>query len=446
MKTLKEIESLYDFSEVTYRGVSVWMLLRSLIHLKIVERNSDSYSMSFRTKSVIKLIKNGKTGISNLFRLKRFDYWFFANTDKRNLINGKYKENYFDDIADKLGQEKSLFVEYTVDAFEDRNLIYSKYVVSDLVFKLLAYFVSKFIILKKDNHLESLKKMIKEENLNLNFDDKLKKYIAEYMLYKKIFKYTKPKAIFVICYYSKIPILIAAHDCKIKVIEYQHGVITKESGEYNSCLKTNKRYFPDLLLSFGENLLMNNYSNFIYLKENILPLGSSYMESIRLNFKDDYLDQLKTKYSKIVCVTSSGIFLSKLMMFVRNLSLKNPDILFVVRKKHRENIDQYLSGNIILLPQYNIYHILKYSDYNITIGSFVAYEADYFGVSNILLNINNISRDNITTEINGIYVEENDLIQFDFPNEKLLFTPSKNYFVRFNDKIDTVCSLLQSRF
>lgn len=444
MKSLQDVESGYDFSEVTYDGLSVWMLLRSFIHLKMVERNSNGYSMSFRTRSVLKLIKNGMTGILNLFRLKRFDYWFFANSDKRNLIDGKYKENYFDDIADKLGQDKSLFVEYTIDVFKPRNQIYSKYVISDLIFKLLSSLLSRFVKIEEVKNLALIEGVVHDEQLSIDLKNTLKFYIAEYNVYKFIFKYFKPKAVFLICYYSKIPMLVAAHDCGVKVIEYQHGVITNESGEYNSILKNNKRYFPDFLLSFGRKLITCDYKDFIYEKENIIPLGSSYMESIRRDYVDEYLDQLKKKYSKIICVTSSGIFLDKLMKFVQNLSFKNPNMLFVVRKKHRENVELYLSDNIVLLPKYTIYQILKYSDFNITIASFVAYEADFYCVRNILLNIDGLSVKYIDSDVEGVYVEEKDMMNFNIAENKNSIQPSENYFVRFADKIDSVCAFLEN--
>ena len=446
MKTLQEIESSYDFSEVTYKGLSVWMLLRLLIHAKIIERDSNGYSLSFRTKSILNLIKNGITGISKLFKLKSFDYWFFTNSDKRNWVEGKYKENYFDDLADKLGQDKSLFVEYTIDILKPRRLIYSKSVSSDLIFKLLASFISKFVQMKDVRNLNLIENVIKEERLHLDLEKALKRNIAEYKLYKFIFNHCMPKAIFVICYYSKIPLIAAAHDCGIKVIEYQHGVITDKNEEYNSQLKNEKRYFPDFLLSFGKNLITSNYDHFIYGKENIIPLGSSYMESIKNNYVDDYLDRLKRKHSKIVCVTSSGIFLDKLMLFVRHLSSKNKNYLFIIRIKHREDVSQYLSDNIILLPQYNIYHILKYSDYNITIGSFVAYEADFYGVNNILLNVNNISRKYINADVHGVFVEEEDMLNFNFADNPMKFEPSDAYFVGFDTRIDRVCSLLKEKF
>lgn len=444
MKSLKEIELLYDFSQVTYENFSVWMLLRSFIHLKIVERDSNGYSMSFRTRNIRKLLKNGLRGISNLLYLRRFDYWFFTNTDKRNLVNGKYKENYFDDISDQLGQDKSLFVEYTIDAFKSKKSVYSKHCISDLIFKLFASLISQFVDLKNVTNLASIREVMKDENLNFDLNKVLKRFISEYKLYKLLFRYGKPKAIFVICYYSKIPLVLAAHDCKIKVIEYQHGVITDENDEYNCSLANNQRYFPDLLLTFGRNLLINNYIDFIYRRDKILPLGSSYMETIRVDFKDTYLEKLKEKYSNIVCVTSSGIFLNKLMEFVQYLSFKHPDYIFIIRKKHREEVDKYLSESIVILPQYNIYQILKYSDYNITIGSFVAYEADYYGVNNILLNINGLSRKYISSDINGIFVDEKDMMNFVLPKEKKIFTPCDNYFVRFNDRIKPVCQLLKS--
>src|SRR5699024_3590183 len=78
-------------------------------------------------------------------------------------------------------------------------------------------------------------------------------FIHGYNYYIKLFSKRKPKRIFIVVSYECIPIIAAAKDLGIKVIEFQHGVLTEYHFAYNFSDPTKDiNYIPDKLLTFGE--------------------------------------------------------------------------------------------------------------------------------------------------------------------------------------------------
>lgn len=95
------------------------------------------------------------------------------------------------------------------------------------------------------------------EVINLNLLKVTENYINNFLhrfeYHKKLFFKRKPKSIYVVVSYGKAPIIAAARDLGIEVIEFQHGVITNYHFAYNYSDPTKKlKYFPDKLLTFGE--------------------------------------------------------------------------------------------------------------------------------------------------------------------------------------------------
>ena len=83
-----------------------------------------------------------------------------------------------------------------------------------------------------------------------------------------------------------------------------------------------------------------------------------------------------------------------MLNWVHSEALKHKQWLFILKPRNYEHIDysEYTSTeNIVLLPNYNVYEILKYSDYCITIYSTVAVEAERFGAKTLFYNIDGLS-------------------------------------------------------
>ena len=109
---LELIETKYKVEDVVLsNGMSAWPLLRQAVYFNIQNKEL-GYSNKLRTRNKYQLFKNIFYGVKNIFRLKKFDYIFFNNTQKREFLNGKLFDIYADAWADRLGQDNSLFIEW----------------------------------------------------------------------------------------------------------------------------------------------------------------------------------------------------------------------------------------------------------------------------------------------------------------------------------------------
>ncbi len=321
-------------------------------------RTTLSYNNKLRTRNKKQLVINFFVGLSNILKLRKMNYLFFNNSDKRILIEDKYYDIFFDAWADKLGQDKSLFIEWAINKHYSKNEIHSKNRISDLLFKLIIMHISCFT--KPNIEDENVLSKIKEEyGLNSNFNKEIKTKKAEIVFYLWFFKLVRPKGVFVLSSFTKVSIVIAAKELGIKVFEAQHGYIgDSHPFEFS---------YPDVLFSFGNYEKTCANSNLIFRNKQIIPIGNFQLERIK-----------------------------------KQETPKNKEIDY---SKHT-NVD-----NIIELPDYTIYDVLKGSDYNITIFSTTAIEGVFLGVKPIFYNIKNLLKKHFNTDkMSALVIEEGALI------------------------------------
>ena len=131
---LLEIEKNFDVVTPKISGMSAWPFLKQKLYFELLQKKY-GFNSKLRTNRKIQLVKNALYGISNLFGIRKFDYLFFNNADKRILeINNKKYDIFFDAWADKLSQDKSLFIEWAIKRHYPIQNTYSKNVISDLFF------------------------------------------------------------------------------------------------------------------------------------------------------------------------------------------------------------------------------------------------------------------------------------------------------------------------
>lgn len=230
--------------------------------------------------------------------------------------------------------------------------------------------------------------------MNFNIKKHLKSKYAEIKFYRFLFRWIKPKSIFLISSFTKASIVIAAHLENIQVIEAQHGYIGNNHQFYNAYVNFGREYYPDILIAFGDQEKRNASPNFIFSPEQIFPVGSLYLENIKDGFVDEYLSVLQSKYQYVFCVTLQTVKEIELLQWVKKQAISNEDWLFIIKPRNVDHLDYNvwtIEKNMILLPQYNIYQVLKYSRYNITIYSTTAVEASYFNVKTLFYNIDGLS-------------------------------------------------------
>lgn len=438
---LEIIESKYDVFSLTLKSKEkFWPLIRQKMYFEII-RKTLNYNNKLRTRNKKQLFINFFIGFGNVFKIRRFDYLFFNNSDKRILIENKYYDIFFDAWADKLGQEKSLFIEWAINKHYSKNKIHSKNRISDLFFKSIITFITFFTktVIEDDSILSKIKE---EYELDCNFNDEIKIKKAEITFYKWLLKFTNPKGVFVLSSFTKISIVIAAKELGIKVFEAQHGYIG-DSHPFYFTEKPFKKTYPDYLFSFGNYEKLNNDSRLIFNSEQIIPVGNLQLEIIKKKATSSQLINLKDNYKCVFCVTLQAIKEEEMLKWITKEANSHKDWLFILRPKNNElSYSNYTKHeNIIEMPDYSIYDILKISNFNITIFSTTAIEGVFLGAPPIFYNTNNLSKKYFnTSKMKALVIEEGDTLPNSIMN--LEITNQNSYFVddyKLNVKQTELC-------
>ncbi len=406
------IEKKYDVHRLKVNEFYAWPILRQGIYFEIFNKKV-SFNIKHRTRNKLQLLKNFFYGFHHFFKLKNYDFLFFNNADKRTIKKeNKFYDGFFDAWADKVGQDKSLFIEWAINKHFPRKHTYSKNVISDLGFKLGCFVCSLFTTIKVEE-FDIYKQISKEMNLKTDSKRLMIKRYAEIRFYRFIFRKIKPKLIFLISSFTKETIVIAAHLENIKVFEMQHGYIGDNHQFYKIQYDFGQLYYPDYLVSFGTREKNFTPKNFIFKNDQIIPVGSLYLENIKDSYSNETLENLTSKYNKVFCVSLQNIEEEKLLNWVCKQAERNGEWLFILKPRHvKRDYSKYTRlDNCVLILNNNIYEILKYSHYNITIYSTTAVEASIFNVKTLFYNLDNLSNKYFDVDsLNAALIEEGQAI------------------------------------
>lgn len=388
---LEHIEKNYQVSDlVTVSGVPIWPMIRQSIYDKILYKKI-GYDNKLRTRNIWQLIKNLFYGIKHLSTLKKFEFVLFNISEKRVPVNGKRFDIYADAWADRLGQDKSLFIEWATIKHLPKDQVHSSHVLSDLSLKLLAAFCSLSTSDKvKDTSV--LDQICADYGIQADVNAMIKGLFAEAKAYRWFFKKIQPKGVFILSGFTRIMTVYAAKQLKIPVYEMQHGFIG--SGHPFYTIHTQfKEFYPDYLLSFGSSEKTQNHLNFIFEKESIIPVGSLQIELAKKRPVPSNVEVLKEKYRYVFCVTLQAIQDDEILEWISREAALHGDWCFIIRPK--PNFDVFPKkeqSNVMLFPEISTYDILKISDYNISIFSTTIIEGVFLGAKPILFNVDGLPK------------------------------------------------------
>ncbi|HAT64755.1 MAG TPA: hypothetical protein DCS66_09155 [Flavobacteriaceae bacterium] len=387
---LELIETKYKVEDVVLsNGMSAWPLLRQAVYFNIQNKEL-GYSNKLRTRNKYQLFKNIFYGVKNIFRLKKFDYIFFNNTQKREFLNGKLFDIYADAWADRLGQDNSLFIEWATTHHYSKEKAHSQHIISDLILKAFSFFYKPFISFKIKNE-NVLNEILEEHGINLPYRKIIKSNLAEFKGYRFLFRKAKPKAIFILSSFTKAGICNAAKKLNIPLYEFQHGYIGAGHPFYHA-VKKFPEFYPDYLISFGFSEKVTNYKSLIFSAEKILPVGSLQLELIKQKSIPKSLLDLTNKYKICFCVTLQAIKDENILKWIEYEAQIHKNWLFIVRPKQPDfNLSLYVNEkNIMVLPEFSTYEVLKSCDYNISIFSTTVIEGIFLETKPILYNIDGL--------------------------------------------------------
>jgi len=412
---INSIECNYDTKKVKHHDLTLWLEFRNrFFHNLSIGKESN---LIINSSLYLIVIKSLFYGFFNWF--KSYDCWVLSASNYRVKIGDKYFDKYFDYPASKI--KNTLFIELSVNPHFKRSKLFSKNIVSRAPLVIFEKLYSLFILSKKIDY--SLYEDIQAEyNTSINPNYSVKKMISQYKSMRILLFFKKtPKYVFIAPSFMSFGYVKALKEKNVLVIEVQHGVINKEHFGYNYYEDYNKNYFPDYLLSFGEREIeVFDESNTYIAQGDVIPVGSYYIDYISKSFKNEF-DTSGYRLTFSVSMQDCGIGL-KLLQFLIKVASENLDCLFML-KPRRTPISKYtalydIPKNIFFIDELDVYKTILHSDFHITAYSSCALEAPAMGVKNILINLENKSKeyysnvlDNRTTDYISSEFEFNELLK-----------------------------------
>ncbi|MBR8734766.1 hypothetical protein IX329_002381 [Fusobacterium necrophorum] len=376
-------------------GVYFYKLIRVELYNKIL-------STLFKTKEPHDATKNGiivfnflKAFLPNLLkRKKKLDVLLFDND--RVFIDGEKKRSiYLYEIIDKFKEKNVLFGVVYPWVMPNENREFE----APPTFKYFLQYIFLTLKLKinKKSNFQKLNKieieLIERYNkelctlLGINpilklFDNseikrEIEKFKMQYSYYYYHFKKKHIKEIYIVCAYGKEGIIAAAKDLNIKVVELQHGAITKYHLAYHYPVNQEIPYFPDYFYSFGkywEEIV--SFPKGIKIK----TCGFPYLEKQLMKYKN----MLKKKDQ--ILFISQGHIGEKLLYKAIEFALQNKNKNIVYRlhpgelryslKNYINILQNYTLNNFILEEcKQDLYKLMKESEYIFAVSSTAIYEA-----------------------------------------------------------------------
>lgn len=388
---IKEIELEYPVETIKVLNIQIWPYLR------IYLGSLDDY-FATTSKSRFFIIKTFFTSIFyGFFQLfKSYNYFFFSDTKERRKIGQLLVDKSIDPIIDIL--PKSLTIEIPLPNHFKRKNIPQRRIISKVLFYFIeTLYVKLFLNFIKIENEQLIKQILSEKKLELNYKSVIKKLISQYKITQLISRIYKPKAVFIICYYTNIGRILAFKEKQIPVIEIQHGVINDRHLAYNIFKSFSTQYFPDYLFSFGNNEKDLSESVSFYLSNNkVFPIGSYYLDFINSNpIVNNQISKFRNEFKYLICVSGQNHYTeSFLISFLKSVTGLCSEIVFLyVPRDNTFNDKKYnLNRNIIVLTDLNCYEVISVCDFHATVFSSCALEAPSLGVRNVLINIDGLSK------------------------------------------------------
>ncbi len=308
-----------------------------------------------------------------------------AFSDRTQNVNGKVYSYYFQNIYERYGRDKFCYMRKKPISDLHAEIDYN-----DLIFDLDVFKGYNFkLLLELRKHLRALKrsdKWTKDELDNIGIAYFL--FLNEYLKYDAFLKRTKFECAIIDCHYHDEGFILACKKNNVKVIELQHGLISKEDIFFvfpeQVKASVSKALFADHILVYGR-----------YWKE-VLLNGTEYKdEQIGLigyyPFDEEEGGKLQAKQKKSILVTTQYSIASYYIDYVRWLSPKLSNEWEIIVKVHPiETVDIYdelLSLQNVKVTDTNLNALIESSEFIISIFSTTLFDAVHHEKPAFALNI-----------------------------------------------------------
>jgi len=419
IKILNEIEEKFPVDKWSVDDLDIWPYVRFRIGSKLSESKSPSQKNVLYERYIKNLYKYYKNNLKNWLKNKdkNVDFLFVENGVHIADIKGKYYFTRTDPLRDKIEKSgykcKTIIGGYKVETPLYNTGEFFQFSL-DMMFvldKVKTYFKKPLLLNYKLESYSEFINFLKQNNI-YSEELELKNLLGQVSRIKRIEKYftkrlkkLKPKAVFILCYYSTYGFALVS-SCKklsIPVIDIQHGVqgdLHYAYGSYKRVPKNGFNLHPDIFYVWSDE---EKSSLLKWIKGNtkVFVGGNNFLEM----WKDDgneivqyYTNMLKekyliSKYSKVILYTvdpqnnrDKEIIKaiqnspSDWFWFVR-VHPKRVGMLEYTRKRIGDTKCGFAIDNIHLLPLYSFF---KVCDVHITERSSTIIEAANFGIKSIV--------------------------------------------------------------
>lgn len=389
---LSTIETQFDVEKIKVNNLHFWPFIRNYIGSYLHFQKDREVKVS--SQNVLPLLKSLGFGFWNYLKPAR--YVFMSSSDQRKLIDGKYKDrmNFY---AKALNEDNYLFIEHPNPQHYPYKATEGKNKVSKIWWYGFELLISPFLSIKIENE-QILKDILNEYKLPIDHKKMAQKFIAQYKVAHLFFKWKKTERFFCTTAYINCAKVKAAKTLGIQVVEFQHGIINKSHYAYNVPKAIDSSFYPDYLLTFGEQEKeVFSAENYYIAQNRVLPIGSFYIDYLleKSSNINPEIKRLKNKYKNIIAFSCQDAMEELWIPFFKEISENDKENAYILMPRHKKAKDYAacnFSNNVYFMPQLNTYQIMAQADIHSTINSTTAIESLALGTPNILLNVNDLAK------------------------------------------------------
>ena len=371
--------------KIRYKGVSIWPIVKSYA----IEYTDEAKVIKKATSSTLKiLLKNLFCDLISTNKLKRTPYWVFTNSERRYHIGQASFDRVTTGLQNYIG-DYLLFENPIPKGRTEASKLHPRehYVGMSWIF-LLQFLFMKLTKKPKIEGLDELNNLFGKDMSNIK--NIYHRIVAGSKVYGILIRLFKPKAIFVVCYYSQFELICAAKQYNIPVIELQHGLITPGHRAYHFKNKQHTEFMPDFFLSYGPYFSQIISKGKVVPPKSILNYGYSFLNEVDKQMKiSPALSKFKGQFDKLICITGQlEVTDADLMNMIFEVSEDYPKTCFLFKPRFRDSFPQFVgTANLLRVDDINTYELLKFCDYHITVYSTCALESIALGTPNISIDI-----------------------------------------------------------
>lgn len=333
-------------------------------------------------------------GLHNVFG--RYKIWVFTNSVERRAIEGKYFDKLFDFIGNDSGY-KTLVIELRLFSIYPNRKVASKYAMSKSFFMLFETLYAKLRLRNvKVSDLQLLNDINAAVTGGVNSKELIQKYLSQYQMMKFWLKILpNPKVVMLSVGYTNFGYIRAFKEKGIKVIEVQHGIISQNHHAYYYLKNFDSVQFPDFIFTTGEKELEVFNADNKFPTENVIPVGSFIIDYYASHHKVKNDDGVPS----VLFTLQDGVMGTKFINFILELNKLAGEKLNIIVQPRRSGKDFYLAQNSevkqLFFSNKDFYSSVVTADIHSTVYSTTAIESLSLGVPNILVNIDNQSKEQL---------------------------------------------------